>query len=162
MFLPSRCQLVHIHRIHFFLFSCRHQDLVDKAIRDALKNRPSSEMAFQTNLTPPDHFYRQISKIEDFVEGFQRVEQESFVSNRSTSDVVASVYAVNKIILVKLSDNRNKKSTSFVAKLILDPEEVSISLPTGHYWAKLTPAISDGTLSISGRSGSSRGSRDTT
>ena len=123
--LSENCSCLHVANwftsigFIFSYFSCRHQDLVDKAIRDALKNRPSSEMAFQTNLTPPDHFYRQISKIEDFVEGFQRVEQESFVSNRSTSDVVASVYAVNKIILVKLSDNRSKKSTSVVAWLIV-------------------------------------------
>jgi hypothetical protein len=74
---------------------------VDKAIREALKHRPSSgESSGLTNLTPQDHFYRQISRIEDFVEGFQRVEQEAFVSNRSPSDVVATVLAVNKIILV--------------------------------------------------------------
>ncbi len=74
---------------------------MDKAIREALKHRPSSgESSGLTNLTPQDHFYRQISRIEDFVEGFQRVEQEAFVSNRSPSDVVATVLAVNKIILV--------------------------------------------------------------
>ena len=69
-----------------------------------MKNRPNSDSAGLTNLTPPDHFYRQISKIEDFVEGFQRVEQEAFVSNRSPADVVATVFAVNKIILVNTSN----------------------------------------------------------
>jgi hypothetical protein len=64
---------------NFVSINSRHQELIDGAIREALKSRPVVETSGFANVTPPDHFYRQISKIEDFVEGFQRVEQGSIL-----------------------------------------------------------------------------------
>lgn len=76
-----------------------YPDLVGQAISEALKTRPNSETSSLTHLTPQDHFYRQISRIGDFVEGFQRVEQEAFLSNKLPTEIVNTVLAVNKIIL---------------------------------------------------------------
>ena len=54
-----------------------HQNLIDDAIRETLKLRKapcpasSSSDSPEISLTASDHFYREISRVEEIVNGFQ-------------------------------------------------------------------------------------------
>jgi nuclear pore complex protein Nup133 len=79
----------------FFLH--RYQKLVDKAIKRALVHR--NLKLDRGGLTPQDHFYRQISRVEDIVEGLQAVQEEAVMSD-GPREVVEVVLAVNNVLVV--------------------------------------------------------------
>lgn len=82
-----------------FSFFFRHPQLMEKAIRRALANR---KVRFdRSSLTPQDHFYCQISKVEDIVSGLQTVQDEA-LNTESPRDVVNTIKAVNKLLIVSL------------------------------------------------------------
>ena len=81
----------------------RHPQLMDKAIRRALSNRKvrfdRSGTTSGSGLTPQDHFYCQISRVEDIVSGLQAVQDES-LNTESPRDVVNTIKSVNKLLIV--------------------------------------------------------------
>ena len=93
----------------------RHQSLVDRAIRLCLKHRRDSESASSAQLTPQDHFYRQISRVEDIVHGLQEAMEET-AKDASPDKVVEAVMAVNRIVVTVLRDalqTRQRKQEEF-------------------------------------------------
>ena len=81
---------------------------MDAAIQRALSSRgggddhhhmPESSTSNGAALTPQDHFYRQISRVEDIVEGLQ-AEQDHVGTKRVPREFVATVMAVNRIVIV--------------------------------------------------------------
>lgn len=70
---------------------------MDKAIRRSLANR---KVHFDRGgLTPQDHFYCQISKVEDIVSGLQAIQDES-LNTEPPREVVNTIRAVNKLLIV--------------------------------------------------------------
>ena len=68
-----------------FLDSCFEEnqgltDIIDEAIKETLKQRkiPNNDTE---SLTPQDHFYREISRIEEIVNGFQIVSEKATSGN---------------------------------------------------------------------------------
>lgn len=72
--------------------------LVESAIKKTLKNRKTVQPN-ESSLTAQDQFYRQISKVEEIVDGFQMVADELVVSARPPKEIVVSIMAINNIIL---------------------------------------------------------------
>ena len=86
--------------------------VVDGAIKVALSDR---DVTASGNLTDQDHFYREISRIDDIVAGLVAVVQRS-VSSDSPRDMVATVKAVNSVVLTVMKEAlaaRNKKVAEF-------------------------------------------------
>ena len=69
---------------------------MDRAIKRSLVNR---DVNMDRGLTPQDHFYRQISKVDDIFEGLQSILEESFIAD-SPREIVGNVLAVNSVIIV--------------------------------------------------------------
>ena len=96
-----------------------HSRMVDRAIKLCLKNRKSAalEKSASLNLTPQDHFYREISKVHEIFTGFQMlVEQDVLVSNKSPHDSVSDAIATNEIIMAVLKEclsHRARKQREF-------------------------------------------------
>jgi len=92
-----------------------HNDLpavVDSAIKVALCDR---DVTASGNLTDQDHFYREISRIDDIVDGLVAVVQHS-VSADSPRELVTNVVAVNTVVLTVIKEalaTRNKKVSEF-------------------------------------------------
>ena len=57
-----------------------HQNIIDEAIRETLKQRKTPNNDTES-LTPQDHFYREISRIEEIVNGFQIVSEKATSGN---------------------------------------------------------------------------------
>ena len=73
---------------------------MDKAIQRVVSNRNVNHQG-QKSLTPQDHFYREISKIDEIILGLQSVQDDSIISD-SPRDLVSNVRAVNTLITVGL------------------------------------------------------------
>lgn len=73
-----------------------HQLVVDAAIRETLKHRKVS--LDDPDLTPQDHFYRQISKVEEIVNGFQSVAEKA-VASGTPREVMTAVLSANSVIM---------------------------------------------------------------
>merc|ERR1719369_368722 len=89
-----------------------HSAVIDAAIKVSLSDR---EVTASGNLTDQDHFYREISRIDDIVDGLLAVVQHS-VSADSPRELVANISAVNSVVLAVVKDSlatRNKKVTEF-------------------------------------------------
>jgi len=81
-------------------------EVIDAAIKTTLKNRKVDQKFSQpSNLTPQDHFYREISKIHEIFGGFQMVvEKSSLTSNVSPSELVSTITIVNHLMLTMLKE----------------------------------------------------------
>ena len=97
-----------------------HNKIVDRAIKLCLNDRKfnSTEKSASLNLTPQDHFYREISKIHEIFTGFQRlVEHDNLVSNTNPKISVLDAIATNEVILAVLKEcltYRTRKQREFV------------------------------------------------
>merc|ERR1719216_231107 len=76
---------------------------VHAAIKETLKQRkiPNNDTE---SLTPQDHFYREISRIEEIVNGFQIVSEKATSGSWSPRDVVYAVNSINTVILTMLKE----------------------------------------------------------
>ncbi len=95
----------------------RHQALVDSAIRKALKNRDSPPRA-GGSLTPQDHFYCQISRVEDIVSALQAA-QEDASARDSPKEIVRTAMSVNAVVGAVVRDvlgAREAKAEEFAAR----------------------------------------------
>ena len=84
-----------------------HSKIVDRAIKLCLNDRNLGgiEKSHSLNLTPQDHFYREISKIHEIFSGFQRlVEQDVVVSSKNPQDSVLDALATNQVIMTLLNE----------------------------------------------------------
>ena len=84
-----------------------HSKIVDRAIKLCLNDRNLGgiEKSHSLNLTPQDHFYREISKIHEIFSGFQRlVEQDVVVSSKNPQDSVLDALATNQVIMSLLNE----------------------------------------------------------
>ena len=84
-----------------------HNKIVDRAIKLCLNDRNLGgiEKSHSLNLTPQDHFYREISKIHEIFSGFQRlVEQDVVVSSKNPQDSVLDALATNQVIMTLLNE----------------------------------------------------------
>ena len=84
-----------------------HSKIVDRAIKLCLNDRNlgGMEKSHSLNLTPQDHFYREISKIHEIFSGFQRlVEQDVVVSSKNPQDSVLDALATNQVIMSLLNE----------------------------------------------------------
>ena len=84
-----------------------HNKIVDRAIKLCLNDRNLGgiEKSHSLNLTPQDHFYREISKIHEIFSGFQRlVEQDVVVSSKNPQDSVLDALATNQVIMSLLNE----------------------------------------------------------
>ena len=84
-----------------------HSKIVDRAIKLCLNDRNlgAVEKSHSLNLTPQDHFYREISKIHEIFSGFQRlVEQDVVVSSKNPQDSVLDALATNQVIMNLLNE----------------------------------------------------------
>ena len=86
---------------------------MDKAIQRVVSNRNGNHQG-QKGLTPQDHFYREISKIDEIILGLQSVQDDSIISD-SPRDLVSNVRAVNTLITVS-----EKKKTFFFSKVTMN------------------------------------------
>ena len=81
--------------------------VVDRAIKLCLNDRKlgGTENNPLLNLTPQDHFYREISKIHEIFTGFQRlVEHDILVSNKNPHDSVLDAIATNEVLMAVLKE----------------------------------------------------------
>ena len=96
-----------------------HSQIVDQAIKLCLIDRNIStiERSNSLNLTPQDHFYREISKIHEIFSGFQRlVENDVLVSSKNPQDSVSDAITTNEIMLAILKEcltYRSRKQREF-------------------------------------------------
>ena len=84
-----------------------HNIVVDRAIKLCLNDRTlgGMEKTLSLNLTPQDHFYREISKIHEIFTGLQRlVEQDILASSKNPQDSVLEVIAANEVIFTVLKE----------------------------------------------------------
>ena len=92
-----------------------HQNIIDEAIKETLKHR-KAQTSETDSLTPQDHFYREISRIEEIVNGFQIVSEKATSGSWTPRDVVYAVYSINTVILTVLKEVlkiRNSKKNDF-------------------------------------------------
>ena len=89
-----------------------HQTVIDQAIKTCLHER---DVTVSGNLTDQDHFYREISKIDDIVPALVGVIRYSIRSD-CPRDVVATMASVNTIVLTMFKEclaARNKRMAEF-------------------------------------------------
>lgn len=95
-----------------------HSSVVDEAIKQTLKHRQKSSTVDTTedSLTPQDHFYREISRVEEIVNGFQIVSEKASNGSWPPREVVAAIFSINNIILTmfkEVAKSRNDKKDDF-------------------------------------------------
>ena len=81
-----------------------HQNVVDEAIRETLKLRKSPLLNTGESLTPQDHFYREISKVEEIVNGFQLISERATTGSWSPRSVIVAILGINDVILTLMKD----------------------------------------------------------
>ena len=89
-----------------------HQNVIDQAIKTCLHER---DVTVSGNLTDQDHFYREISKIDDIIPAMVGVIRFSIRSD-CPRDVLATIISVNTVILTMLKEclsARNKRMSEF-------------------------------------------------
>ena len=89
-----------------------HQSVVDQAIKTCLHER---DVTVSGNLTDQDHFYREISKIDDILPALVGVIRFSIRSD-CPRDVLSTVVSVNTVVLTIIRESlaaRNKRMTEF-------------------------------------------------
>jgi len=90
-----------------------HQAVMDQAIRTCLAER---EVTASGNLTDQDHFYREISRIDDIVSSLVGVVRFS-VRSDCPREVLSTIQSVNIVVLTLLKEclaARNKRMTEFM------------------------------------------------
>jgi len=90
-----------------------HQMVIDQAIRMCLTER---EVTASGNLTDQDHFYREISRIDDIVSNLVGVVRFS-VRSDCPREVFATIQSVNSVVLTVFKEclaARNKRMTEFL------------------------------------------------
>ena len=81
--------------------------IIDRAIKHCLNDRNLNgiDKNLSLNLTPQDHFYREISKVHEIFTGFQRsIEKDLLVSNKNPQDSVLDVISSNEVIMTVLKE----------------------------------------------------------
>ena len=81
--------------------------IIDRAIKFCLNDRNlgSVDKNLSLNLTPQDHFYREISKVHEIFAGFQRlIEKDLLVSNQNPQDSVLDIISSNEVIMTILRE----------------------------------------------------------
>ena len=94
-----------------------HQAVVDLAVRACLVER---EVTVTGNLTDQDHFYREISRIDDIVSALVTVVRGSLRAD-SPREVAAAIHSANTVLLTVFKEvltARNKGLQQLVAGLI--------------------------------------------
>jgi len=90
-----------------------HQMVIDQAIRMCLTER---EVTASGNLTDQDHFYREISRIDDIITNLVGVVRFS-VRSDCPREVFATIQSVNTVVLTMFKEclaARNKRMTEFM------------------------------------------------
>jgi len=90
-----------------------HQRVLDQAIRMCLAER---EVTASGNLTDQDHFYREISRIDDIIPNLVGVVRFS-VRSDCPRDVFSTIQSVNTVVLTMMKEclvSRNKRMTEFM------------------------------------------------
>merc|ERR1712142_211057 len=90
-----------------------HQMVIDQAIRMCLTER---EVTASGNLTDQDHFYKEISKIDDIITNLVGVVRFS-VRSDCPREVFATIQSVNTVVLTMFKEclaARNKRMTEFM------------------------------------------------
>lgn len=80
-----------------------NQRVVDEAIKETLKHRKSNIQVTES-LTPQDHFYREISRIEEIVNGFQLLSERATNGSYAPREVTENVASINNVILTMIKD----------------------------------------------------------
>ena len=81
--------------------------IIDRAIKLCLNDRTLGgvDKKLLLNLTPQDHFYREISKVHEIFTGFQRlIEKDLLVSNKNHQDCVLDAISSNEVIMAVLRE----------------------------------------------------------
>jgi len=89
-----------------------HQHVVDQAIKTCLHER---DVTVSGNLTDQDHFYREISKIDDIIPALVGVIRFSIRSD-CPRDVFSTICSVNSVLLTIIRESlaaRNKRMSEF-------------------------------------------------
>ena len=82
----------------------QHQNVIDEAIRETLKIRKVQQPQVDESLTPQDFFYREISRLEEIVNGFQLISERATGGSWAPREVVAAVNSMNAVILTVLKE----------------------------------------------------------
>merc|ERR1719318_558821 len=91
-----------------------HQLIMDQAVKMVLLER---EVTASGSLTDQDHFYREISRVDEVVASLEAVARHS-VSSDSPRRLLATLSSVNKVVVAVLReclDARNKRTAEFQA-----------------------------------------------
>ena len=91
-----------------------HQPVMDQAVKMVLLDR---EVTASGSLTDQDHFYREISRVDEVVASLVAVARHS-VSSDSPRRLLAALSSVNKVVVAVLReclDARNKRTAEFQA-----------------------------------------------
>ena len=85
----------------------QHQSVIDEAIRETLKMRSKNQASdlhdHKESLTPQDFFYREISRVDEIINGFQCISERA-TSGFSPREVVSAVYSMNAVMLTVLKE----------------------------------------------------------
>ena len=91
-----------------------HQNVIDDAIRETLKLRKShlsTAASSGESLTPSDYFYREISKVEEIVNGFQLISERATGGSWGPREIVNVVDNINNVILTMIKDVSRVRSS---------------------------------------------------
>ncbi len=81
-----------------------NQAVIDDAIRETLKLRKSPLLNSTESLTPQDHFYREISRVEEIVNGFQLISERATNGTWSPREVIEAIASINYVILTMMKE----------------------------------------------------------
>ena len=83
----------------------QHQSVIDEAIREALKHRKSAQAhGADESLTPQDFFYREISRVEEIINGFQLISERAANGSWAPREVISAVHSMNAVVLIILKE----------------------------------------------------------
>ena len=70
----------------------QHQNVIDEAIREALKHRKPTQLQgtnADESLTPQDFFYREISRVEEIINGFHLISERATNGSWAPREVIS-------------------------------------------------------------------------